>query len=524
MAENLLEKTSTTAGNGHQGHSQTIVSYNPATEEPIGEVVCATPEDIEIAMQKARDSQFAWSQRPLDERLKISREIQRGIYRRFDELADLITAEQGKVKQESVQELLAQMELISFYCRNAKKVLKPRRPLVKLVPHRRHVIERRPHGVVLVISPWNFPILLGYTPALTALIAGNSVILKPSEYTPLVAQVIGEIVHEAGVPKEVFQVLHGTGKEVGAALLEAKPNAVCFTGSEYTGRKIAARAGELLIPVILELGGKDAAIVLEDANIDRTARGLMWGNIYNSGQMCLSVERVFVMRSVADEFVETLKMTMEKYVNPSAPDKPTSTNGPITNKVQLDIIKRHVQEAVDTKATVVQSKSDNGQFFPATIIMGAAENLEVADEETFGPVMNLILIDDEQEAIKKVNASRFGLTASIWTENKKRALNIAKQLHVGVISVNDHIWSTAAPEMPWGGVKASGYGRTRGREGLVDMTTAHAVSYERIRLPWEPFMLPYTKLKRVALRRFIDFWYGITWRDKLSAFFPRFKK
>lgn len=497
-----------------------ITAYNPATNQLIGEVPCATPKQVEAAMERSRKAQPTWVALSLTERLRFLRETQRAFYRHYDELAATIVSEQGKSYQDAITELLPSLEMFSYYIRIAKKTLKTRRPFAKLVPHRRHRIEHRPHGVVLVISPWNFPVLLSITPIIAALAAGNTVILKPSEYATQISELILQCFKEANLPEGVFQVVHGYG-DVGSGLIDARPDKICFTGSEKIGRKIAAKAGEYLIPVTLELGGKDAAIVLEDANIKRTARGLVWAGTINAGQACLSIERVYVVRSVADQLIKAMQDVMDRYVYPGPGDQPRSTYGAITTEAQMNVIEHQVADAEEHKAEIITGKNkppQDGRFYLPTLITNLPNDAAMNTEETFGPIISIIAVDDEEEAIERANNTRFGLTASVWTENKSRGLRIARQMHTGVASVNEHIWSASTPEMPWGGVKASGNGRTRSIEGLLEMTVTQSLSYERFRLPFEPFWIPYTSLKRTLLNRFIHFWYGPTWRDKLKAF------
>lgn len=497
-----------------------IASYNLMTQEPLGEVSSATPEMISQAMQTARHAQTAWAARPLQERLNLLRQFRNLLYQHLDAVLQVLMVEQGKVAPEAMGEVVALLEGISFYLHHAKKILKPRRPFVRLLPHRRHIIEHRPYGVALIISPWNYPVLLPMTPVVAALIAGNTVILKPSEFVPQISELLTRLLHQAGFPKDVFQLVHGYG-DVGAALIEARPDRICFTGSETTGRKIAAQAGDLLIPATLELGGKDAALVLEDANIQRSARGIVWASSFNSGQTCQSIERVYVMRPIAEALIMAMKKVMDEEVYPGPSTHARSTYGPTTTEPQFKIIEKHLAEAVELHARIITGKNRaDGRYHPPAIVTDIPEDATIVTEETFGPVFVVIPTDTEEEMIQKVNASRFGLTASIWTEDNPRGLRIGRKMDVGVVSLNDHILSAAAPEMPWGGRKASGYGRTRSHEGLLEMTVPVAMSYERFRVPFEIFWLPYTRLKSGIVRRIVHLFYGASWRDKLRAFNP----
>lgn len=518
-----LQGTLPQNGQCNEGERKVITSLNPATNAVLGEVHCATPDDILEAMQRARAAQPAWGALPLEKRIDFLRALKKSMYQHHEALLEVLTNEAGKIAHESRMEMMAVMSLVDYYIRHAKKILKPHADFVLLTPHRRQQAVRRPYGVVVIISPWNFPLMLSMTSIMTALVAGNSVIFKPSEYSTQMGELIARIIKDAGFPQDVFQVMQGYG-DVGAGLIDARPDKICFTGSETTGRKIGAKAGEYLIPVTLELGGKDAAIVLADANIDRTALGLVWAGTLNAGQACLSVERVYVIRSVSDQLIERMKDYTEKYVRPGPANEPRSTYGAIITEPQLKIIQRQVEDARQKGANVMtfSETMHNGseRFFAPTLITDVTDDMEVMTRETFGPVIPIVPVDSEEEAIRLTNDSPYGLTASVWTEDKERGKAIAAKLQVGMVSINDHFESMSTPNMPWGGVKASGNGRTRGVEGLLDMTYVQAVSTERFRLPLklDPFWLPYTPLKRSLLGRFVHLWFGTTWQDRLKAF------
>jgi acyl-CoA reductase-like NAD-dependent aldehyde dehydrogenase len=416
------------------------------------------------------------------------------------------------------------IELISYYLRTAPRTLTPKHVFVNLIPHRAHWIERRPHGVVLIISPWNFPLILSLTPITAALITGNSVVFKPSEFATQSGEALKKVIYEAGIPPEVFQVVHGEG-DVGAALIREKPNKICFTGSVATGRKVAAAAGELLIPVTLELGGKDAAIVLEDADLDRTAAGVVWGGMVNAGQACISIERIYVMRSVADQLVEKMAKILNEHVRLGPGEDSGTTMGAITTAAQIKIIDSQVREAVSQGARVIVGgrtvEDSAGRFYLPTLITNVTPDMRIVKDETFGPVIAVVPVDSAEEALRLTNSSSYGLTGSVWTRNRDRGISIARQMNVGNAAVNDHVMSASAPHLPWGGVKDSGYGRTRGEEGLHEMTTTQSLSIERlVPLPREFFWYPYSHTKLGLLRRALRFLYAPTWREKLRAFVP----
>lgn len=501
-----------------------IVSSSPATGRVLGQVRAATSADITAVMTTARQAQSAWNRVGLGHRLRLLHNLKDALYRNFDRIVDTIVAEQGKPPFEAITEFWPSIELVAYYVRTARRTLTPRRVFIPLSIHHIHWVERHPHGVVLVIAPWNFPLLLSLAPIAAALATGNTVVYKPSEYATQLGETLANVIYEAGIPREVFQMVHGEG-DVGAALIREKPNKICFTGSVATGRKVATAAGELLIPVTLELGGKDAAIVLEDADLDRTARGVVWGGMVNAGQACLSIERVYVMRSVAAQLVERMAQVMRANIHPGPGEAQNTTMGAITTAAQIRIIDNQVREAVEQGAQVVVGgqmvEEKGGRCYLPTILTNVTPEMRIVKDETFGPVLAVMSVDSDAEAVAHANASPYGLTGSVWTRNKVRGLAIARQLQVGHASVNDHVVTASYPQLPWGGVKDSGYGRTRGDEGLLEMTTTQGISVERFEpLPSELTWYPYTPSKNKLLRRIIQFLYASTWQDRLRALLP----
>lgn len=504
--------------------SPVIIASSPVTGRELGRVQITSPDEVKAVMQRARLARDPWQRLGLRRRLELIRSLRNALYRNMDLIVDTIVAEQGKPAFEVMTEFWPTIELAAYYMRTARRILAPRRVRVALVPHRRHWVERQPYGVVLVITPWNFPLILSMTPIISALLAGNTVVYKPSEYATQVGEVMTRIIHEAGIPPEVFQIVHGRG-DVGAALIREVPDKICFTGSVAAGRKVAAMAGELLIPLVLELGGKDAAIVLEDADLDRTAAGITWAGMVNAGQACLSVERVYVRRAVADQLVEKIVSVINEHIRLGPGADSRTTMGAITTEAQIKIIDGQVKEAVAQGARVLVggrvAEDQIGRFYLPTLITDVTPDMRVVRDETFGPVIAVVPVDSDEEAVKLANDSSFGLTGSVWTRNKQRGIALARQLRVGTASINDHVMSASVPDMPWGGRGDSGYGRTRGQEGLLDMTVPQSHSIERaITLPREFFWYPYTPTKYTLLRRAMSLLYGPTWRDRLRAFLP----
>ena len=499
-----------------------IESRNPANGAINGQVLATLLEESPVILDRARNAQAQWASLPLKTRLHAIERLQSLLYERHEALVELLGRELGKIEHEARFEILQPLVNLKYMIWKALKVLKPRRVFVWQLPHRTHTILRQPHGVVLVISPWNFPVVLAFDAIIPALIAGNSVVFKPSEYTPLIGQSMADLIHEAGVPEDVFQIAQGAG-DLGAALIEARPDNISFTGSVAVGRKIAQQAGDLLIPVTLELGGKDAALVLEDANLRRTARGILWGSMVNAGQMCLGIERVYVIDSIATELVKELRQAVRKYMNAGMPTDSQATLGMLTLPQQVKIIKAQVKQAEEMGATIYREHKlaptlqAIETFVEPLILTDVPSTADIMHHETFGPVMVVIPIADEDEAIEQINESNFGLTASIWTNDGHRARHIAEQLKVSLVNMNDHIMSSAAPQIPWGGRKQSGYGRNRGADGFLAMTVTQSISIEWLKIPINPFGYPYNSFKRALVRRLVHLWMGPTLRAKLKG-------
>lgn len=474
---------------------RTITSVNPATLEALGEVPVATTEDVREAMSRARIAQRAWGKRPLKERAAVLHRAAEVTASRAEELARALVAENGKTLFEAyAAEVMSTAETFRWVGKFGPKYLGPERlkhasPLFKV---KRSWLHFEPMGIIGIISPWNYPLAIPATEIAFALAAGNGVVLKPSEFTPLIAEKIREICIEAGVPEDLVQIVHGEG-EVGAALVEAEPNKVLFTGSVATGRKVAAAAGERGIAVTLELGGKDAMLVRDDADIDRAVAGALFGSNFNAGQTCAAVERIYVDRAVAGEFTERLAERARglRLGNPVEPDVDV---GPMINEGQRDVVLEHVSDAEGKGAKVLAGGEVDvglkGAFYAPAVLSDVPDEARLMREETFGPVVPIRVVDGDEEAVRLANDSEFGLTASVWTKDAKAGRALANELEAGTVFVNDILYSYASPDAPWGGVKSSGTGRTHSRYGLHELTNVKHVSVDP---GWMPALgYPYT--------------------------------
>jgi succinate-semialdehyde dehydrogenase/glutarate-semialdehyde dehydrogenase len=487
-----LEGVSQT-GNG-KGKSSVIKSYAPATGEEIGEVPIRTATEVRDAVQRARVAQEAWGLLPIEERCERILRFRDAIVDRAEEIVELLVRECGKPRAEALtHEVMVTVDLATYFAKRASKILAPREIDLHLLKHRRSYVHYAPRGVVGIISPWNFPFVIPIGDSIAALIAGNAVVLKPSEVTPLIALRAKDIYDSAGLPDDLFQVVTGDGS-TGAALIDAQPDKVVFTGAVATGRRVAAACGERLIPCTVELGGKAAAIVCADADLERAARGIVTGGFANSGQVCISVERVYAHASVYDSLVQRIgELTRE--LRQGDPDAYTTDVGAIIFPKQIEVAERLIAEAVEKGAKLEaggKRREGKGQFFEPTVLSGCTQDMAVMREEIFGPVIPIMKVGDEDEAVRLANDSHLGLMGYVFTRDRDKGRRLAERIRSGTVMVNDVLTAYAAPEAPFGGVKESGFGRVHGEEGLRDLCEVRHVNYDRVTLgSREPLWYPY---------------------------------
>lgn len=456
----------------------------------LAEVPVTEPAEVARMVERARVVQVEWGAVEAGERVRRLRALGAAIARRADDLVRVIRDETGKPEAEALAELVGAAEPVRFYARHAPRVLRPRRVSPGFLVWKKTYVVRVPYGVVGVISPWNYPFLLAMDPLVAALFCGNAVVLKPSEATPLTGLAVGEVCRAAGLPAELVQVAPGDGR-TGEALVRAGVDKIFLTGSPATGRAVMRAAAETLTPVALELGGKDAALVLGDADLERAARGIVFGAFYNAGQTCVSVERVYVVETVHDAFVERVRaLTLELRVG-AGDDVDV---GPMVLESQIAVVEEHVADAVRKGARVLvggRRREGARQVYEPTVLVGVDHTMRVAREETFGPVLPVICVRDEKEAVALANESPYGLQASVWTRDRARGERIARRLRAGVAYVNDCLVSYAAPAVPAGGLGYSGFGRVRGVAGLEEMSRTHAVLVDRLGLRRELWWFPH---------------------------------
>lgn len=460
-----------------------IISRDPTTGEEIGRAPLTMPEEVARAVGRARAAQSAWAARSFDDRGRLIMKARRIILKDLDQIALLISRETGKPVAEAISmELTPSLDLMQYFARNTSSLLLPQRLNIGLygLMGRSSYIISKPLGVVGIISPWNFPWATPLDEVVMALMAGNAVVLKPSELTSLTALKIKSVFAQAGLADGLLQVVTGDGS-TGAALIGAGADKIMFTGSVATGKRVAEAAANYLIPVVLELGGKDPMIVLEDANIENAARGAVWGAFANSGQACASVERCYVHESIADRFTKAV-VDETKRLKQSG-DKQSDV-GSMTSEQQLRTVERHVYEATARGATALTGGERvpdvPGPFFPPTVLTNVDHEMAVMTEETFGPVLPIMTFKTDDEAVRLANDSIYGLTASVWTSDVSRGKLLAERIDAGTVMVNEVLYTHGIAQTPWGGVKQSGIGRTHGRAGLMELVNQQHIHVNRL--------------------------------------------
>lgn len=452
-----------------------------------------------------------WKQSSFQDRIQYMRKMRSLIVTHLDELIDIICADTGKVPVEAVTaDLLTVVDYLKHVEKHGAKALRPKKvPTPMALFGRKSYIEYQPRGVVLVISPWNYPFQLSLVPVIAAVFAGNSVILKPSEVTPKVGAAIKRLIELCEFPPGVVQVALG-GKDLGAELVKGGPDYIFFTGSVRTGKTIQQEAAKRLIPTTLELGGKDPMIVCADANLKRAAKGAVWGAFTNMGQVCMSVERLYVERSVHDQFVTLLVAEVEKLTQGSGSDHDL---GAMTWPGQVEIVKEHVNDALTRGAKLLTGLPPDkwdlskGLFIPLMVLVDVTPEMKIMQEETFGPVLPVMPFEDIDEAVRLANGTSFGLNASVWSSDLKKARRIARELVSGNVVINDVIISVANPHLPFGGVKESGIGRYHGEVGLQTFCHQRAVVVSRGRRKSELNWYPY-RGKLALFKKMVKLLYG----------------
>jgi succinate-semialdehyde dehydrogenase/glutarate-semialdehyde dehydrogenase len=473
-----------------------IVSINPATLEELARFHITTTAEVNAAVARARAAQPAWGALSFRNRARYILKLQRELYDRQQEIISIISDETGKPAFEALTaEVFPACDLMSHFAANAERILRDERFTLAVFRNKRSMISYEALGVVGIISPWNFPFSIPMGGIVMALVAGNAVVFKPSEYTPLAGDAIRHLFASAGFPEGVLEVVQGDGS-TGAALVGSAVDKIFFTGSVRTGKKIAESAAKRLLPAVLELGGKDPMIVLEDAPFVRTVKGAVWGAFMNCGQVCASVERLYVTEPIAERFIAAVVDGVKK-LRIGAPSGCSTDVGPLTNENQLNVVTEHVADAVAKGARVLtggRRRDDlGGYFFEPTVLVDVNSSMKVMTEETFGPVLPIKIVKDEEEAIAEANSTRYGLLASVWTSDNERGRRIARRIEAGTVVINDALYTHGAAQTPWFGVKESGLGVTHGSQGLFEFVRMKHVNWDLLPMKSDWWWFPYTE-------------------------------
>jgi acyl-CoA reductase-like NAD-dependent aldehyde dehydrogenase len=490
-----------------------IPSVDPATGETRAWVEATAPEQIASIVARSRVAQVAWAHRTLSERCGLLNELRKQMFVARCALADSVVRESGKPRAEALfSDIFVSLDTAGYLAANAERMLAPER-----VPHHNIAAKAKsgelryePLGVIGIISSWNYPLAIPLGQIIPAVVAGNSVVCKTSDFTPQCGALIEKLFVDAGFPKGLVTVIQG-GAEVGRALIEAAPDKILFTGSVETGRRVAEACATRLIPTVLELGGKDAMIVLADANLEIAASGAVWGSFTNCGQVCLSVERIFVEQAVAEKFA-SLCVEKTKRLRLGPGSDPSTDVGPLIRPQHVQRMTSLIDDAVSRGAKVLcggKPRPELGpNFFEPTVIMDVDSASRLFQEETFGPILAIQRVANADEAFAHANNSRFALAASVWTADAVRGRAIAGQLRAGSVMINDAISYYAIAEAPHGGCGLSGWGRAHGKTGLLEMVQTKYVDVDRTPGRAKPWWFRYGADLEYAADAFLQFQYA----------------
>jgi len=489
---------------------EAVPSYNPATGRIAGQVEATPPNALPAILKRARAVQASWKDEPIGKRLALVRVLGRCMLAQQDALADMVVRESGKPRVEALfADVFVGLDTAKYFASQGAALLSPEtvRHHSTAAKAKSGTIHYEPLGVIGIISSWNYPLAIPLSQIIPAVVAGNAVICKNSEFTPECGALIERLFLEAGFPKDLVTVIQGGGA-AGQALIDASPDKIFFTGSVATGRRVAEACARKLIPSVLELGGKDAMLVLADADLEVASSAAVWGSYTNCGQVCLSVERLFVDQAVSEKFLQLcVEKTRKLRVGPG--NDPETDVGPLIRPHHVERMTELIDDAVEKGARVLcggRPRPDLGPcFFEPTVIADVDSSMRLFQEETFGPILAMRAVSGEDEAIRLANDSPFALSASVWTSHSDKGLGIAKRLRAGAVMVNDAISYFAIAEAPHGGCGASGWGRTHGRAGLREMVQTKYIDVDRLPHAEKPWWYRYNENLGEAASSFLRF-------------------
>ena len=495
--------------------SSPFSTTSPLDGSPLSPVEATPLGLVPEIVARARSAQKAWGDLPVRDRVDAVAKVKKRLLSRAQEIAELLHKECGKpIEEAALAEVLPNADLVDYWALAIEELIDG--VMVELdpltYPGKLGRVHRDPRGVVALITPWNYPVAIPLRTLIPALLAGNAVVFKPSEVTPRAGALVASLFKDA-VPDGVLEIVQGAG-DAAQAVIAAGVDAVVFTGSVATGKRVAVACAERLVPCSMELGGKDAAIVLADCKLERTARGLVWGAFTNAGQNCASIERVYVERPIADKLIaRVVELTKELRAGVDT--------GVITTQRQAAIVRRHLAEAVAKGAEVLAGGAPEGDSlaFPPTVVKLSSEDCALMQEETFGPILPIVLVDGADDAIARTNASRFGLTTSVWTKKVRKGRDLARRLKSGVVTINNHGFTAALPAAPWTGAGDSGYGITNGPHALAELTRPRFVLEDTSGAKTELWWYPYTPALRSVAFSMARARGGAGFFGRIAAFF-----
>jgi succinate-semialdehyde dehydrogenase/glutarate-semialdehyde dehydrogenase len=491
----------------------TLPSIDPATGAVRAQFERTPATEVAGLVARARAAQAEWAKRPVAERCALIGKLKKTILERRDTLAEAVVRESGKPRVEALfADVFVSLDTAEYFAKQGKKLLRAEK-----VKHHSTAAKAKsgmllyePLGVVAIISSWNYPLAIPMSQIVPALAAGNGVLCKTSDFTPECGELIGKLYREAGFPEDLVTIVQGGG-EVGQALIEAHPDKVFFTGSVFTGKHVAEACARHLLPSVLELGGKDAMLVLADADLDVASSAAVWGSFSNCGQVCLSVERLFVEESVSEEFIRRcVEKTQKLRMGPGS--DPGTEIGPLIRPQHVQRMSDLIAEAVEKGAKVAwggRARPDLGSnFFEPTVIRGVDGTMQLFQDETFGPIMAIQVVKDAEEALARANDSEFALAASVWTLGAERGKEMARRLKAGTVMVNDVMSGFAIAEAPHGGCRLSGWGRAHGKAGLLEMVNVKYVDVDWLKGVEKPWWYRYGAELEKAAEAFLRFEFG----------------
>ncbi|MCU0646926.1 MAG: aldehyde dehydrogenase family protein [Gemmatimonadaceae bacterium] len=502
-------------------HARAVESFDAWEGRCVARRASATPSEVEDAIARARGGNPAWKAASAEQRARVLLRFAALVFDHRESVAGLIATEVGKPIGEALaSEVTVVLDDARRCARRAPVLLRPRRHWSRnpALWRKRLVVERVPLGVVGVIAPWNYPFMLAAGHILPALAMGNTVVFKPSEYTPLSGERLVALLHEAGVPTDALVLVHGDGR-TGDALVRGGVDFVCFTGSAAAGAQVARRCGERMIPCSLELGGADAALVLDDAPIEHAARGLTWGRFMNAGQSCVAPKRVFVTPGAYAPLVDALQREIGK-LRQGSPTSGAVDLGGLIRATQADHVRRQRDETIAAGAAVraestVQASAPH--VITPTLLTDAPDGTPAWTEEIFGPVLVVERVNSPDAAVARANMSPYGLSASVWSRDRARAVRVARRLEVGSVAINDVVSLVGVVELPHGGVKRSGYGRLHGDESLLECTRTLAIADDALPTVANPWWFPYSRELTADFVHFLGLPHGRTIGDRLRG-------